>query len=158
MPWRRNRILAGEKLDPLFGDQDIGRLEVAMRNALAVRRIQRLQNLPRVFDGLVDGQRAFQRRALDKLHHQVAGSDVVEHADVRVVQRRHGAVLSLEAFRELLFGNLDGDDATVASVARFPHLTHATGADDFEGLVWSEPLAPRKAGHDLLNYIGECLP
>jgi hypothetical protein len=45
--------------------------QVAMRDALAVCRIQRVQNLPRVFDGLRQRQRALERRALDEFHHQV---------------------------------------------------------------------------------------
>ena len=77
---------------------------------------------------------------------------------MRVVQRRHRTGLALEPFRELLFGNLDGDDAVEAGVARSPDLTHAPSADGFEGFVWAEPLSPRKAGHNVSDYIGKWLP
>jgi hypothetical protein len=41
-----------EQLDSLFGEQDIRGLQVAMRDALAVRGVQSLQNLARVLDGV----------------------------------------------------------------------------------------------------------
>ena len=44
-----------EQLDALFRDQDVGRLQIAMGDALAVRRIQRVQNLAGIFDGLSIG-------------------------------------------------------------------------------------------------------
>ena len=37
------------------------------------------------------------RRALEVLHHEVVGPDVVQDADVRMAQRRDGARLLLEA-------------------------------------------------------------
>jgi hypothetical protein len=41
------------------------------------------------------------RRAFDKLHDKMIGTDVVELADVRVIQRRNGAGFPVEAFAEL---------------------------------------------------------
>jgi hypothetical protein len=75
---------------------------------------------------LIEGKRSFvdaggQRLALDVLHHDVPGdiliSDVVEHADVRMIQRSHDAPLTLESRAQScalwdMFGqDLDGDDA-----------------------------------------------
>src|SRR5881396_3213390 len=62
----------------LVSHQDIGGLQIAMRDSLAMRRIERVQNLPGVFDGLLDWQRTLKRRPLDELHHQVVGTDVVK--------------------------------------------------------------------------------
>ena len=84
---------------------------------------------PAYSTALLERQRPLQRRALDELHHQVIRPDVVELADVRMIQRRHGARFALEAFGELLLGDLDGDDAVEPRVARLPHLAHAARAD-----------------------------
>lgn len=48
-----------EQLDPLFGDQNICGLEIAVRDAFLMRRVERVQNLPSVFDCPVERQRAF---------------------------------------------------------------------------------------------------
>jgi hypothetical protein len=79
------------------------------------------------------------------LHHHVAGAilvaDVVEHADVRVVERSHGAGFALEALPEVLalgdmFGqDLDGDEAIEARVTRFVHFAHTPGAKWREDFV-----------------------
>ena len=77
---------------------------------------------------------------------------------MRMVQRCDRARFAIEALRELIFRNLDGDDAVQPCVACLPHFAHAPGADALKGLVRSEALAPRKAGHDRMNYIRECRP
>ena len=46
-----------EQLDPLFGDQDVVGLEIAMRDAFLMRGIESIQNLPRIFDRLFGRQR-----------------------------------------------------------------------------------------------------
>ena len=55
-----------QQLGSLPGDQDVGRLEIAVDNALVVRGVEGVQNLPRVFHGFGDRQRAFQLRAIDR--------------------------------------------------------------------------------------------
>ena len=44
--------------------------------------------------------------ALHQLHHEVIGTDIVERADVRMIQCGDGARLALEACAELLSGDL----------------------------------------------------
>jgi hypothetical protein len=46
-----------------------------------------------------------------------------------MVQRGNGVRLAFEALGELFRGNLDGDSAVEARIARLVHLAHATGAD-----------------------------
>ena len=70
-------------------------------NALLVRGFQGVQNLRSVFDGLRRGERTPERSAIDVLHHQVIRADVVERADVGMIQRGHGARFALEAFRRI---------------------------------------------------------
>ena len=75
-----------------------------------VRGIERRRDLPRDAQRLVEGQARRQPRtlrkhvrerlALDQLHDEVVGTDVVQRADVGMIQRRNGACLALEPFGE----------------------------------------------------------
>src|SRR5260221_7066353 len=67
-------------------DQDIGGLQIAMRDSLAMRSVESLENLPGVFDGFLDRQRTLERRLLDELHHQIVWTDIVKLADMCVIQ------------------------------------------------------------------------
>ena len=64
-------------------------------------------------------QRSLERRAIHVLHDQIVGADVVESADVGMVQCRHGTSFPVETFGELLFGNLDSDGAVQSLVTGF---------------------------------------
>ena len=70
--------------------------------------------------------------------------DVVQRADVRMVERRDGARFALEALAELGIGgecvgqDLDRDDAIEPRVARLVDLAHAAGADEREDFVGAE--------------------
>ena len=90
-----------EQLDPLFGDQDVVGLEIAMRDAFLMRGIESIQNLPRIFNGLFGRQRPFERSAFDELHHEVVVADIVKLADIRMIQGRDGSRFALETFGEL---------------------------------------------------------
>jgi len=57
---------------------------------------------------------AGERRALDVLHHQIVEADVVQRADVRMIQRGDGAGFPLEALAELLGADLDNYRAVQA--------------------------------------------
>ncbi len=54
---------------------------------------------------------------------------------VRVVQGGHRPGLALEAFAELLGGDLDGDRTVEPRVARPVHLARAAGSDGGEDFV-----------------------
>ena len=115
-----------------------------MRHPGPMRAVQRIGDLRGELQRLIQRERAAldarrQRLALHVLHHHVAGAilvaDVVEHADVRMVQRSNGAGLALKSLAQILalgdvFGqDLDGDGAVEASVARLVHFAHASRAD-----------------------------
>ena len=72
-----------------------------MDDALAMRGGQRLRDLHRQPHRIAHGHRPFEGGALDVLHHQIVGPDVVQLADVRMVQRRNRASLALESLRVL---------------------------------------------------------
>ena len=55
-------------------------------------------------------QRSLERRAIHVLHDQIVGADVVESADIRVIQGSDSASLTLKAVGELLLGGFDRDD------------------------------------------------
>ena len=83
--------------------------------------------------------------------------DVVERADVGVVERRDSLGLTLEAGAPLLVGGevrgqqFDRDRALEPCVARSIDLAHAPGRERRDDLVWSEaggwpkPSGPRLA-------------
>ena len=115
-----------------------------MRDAFAVRLVQRVGNLNGVLQHLLRRQRAFQqplrqRLAFQILHHQeidpVLVADVVEGADVRMIQAGDGASFALEslaqfgAVRKMRGQNLDRDDAIEARVAGAVHLAHPARAN-----------------------------
>jgi hypothetical protein len=77
-----------------------------------------------------------QRRALREFHHQVIRTNVIERADVGMIQHRHGVRLAFEPLAKLLRGYLDGDLAVETGIAGFPHLAHTPRAErreDFKG-------------------------
>jgi len=110
-----------------------------MDDALLVGCVQRIEDLHAIFDGLLGGHRPARAVALDVLHDEVVGSDVVELADVRMVEGGDGARLALGALVVFGFGNLDRDDAVEACVARLVDLGHAALADCRQDFVGAQP-------------------
>ena len=76
-----------------------------------------------------------ERRAVDHLHGQVVGTDVVERAEVGMVQRRHRAGLAREAIGELLRRDLYRDLAAEPRVVGAIHVRHPTLAERLEDFV-----------------------
>jgi len=127
-----------QQLDALFGHQNVRRLQISMRDASLVSGIQRIQNLTGKLDGFFERQRPFQWSALDVLHHQIVWADVVQRADVRVIQRRHNASLALEPVSESSCATLMATHAIESGVPRLPHFSHAPRADRRENFVGAE--------------------
>ena len=80
---------------PVRADLDVGRLEIAMDDALLVRRVERLGDLPRDRQRLVERDRTScdavgERLTLDQFHHErlhtSAVFEAVDGGDVRMVQ------------------------------------------------------------------------
>lgn len=89
------------------------------------------------------------RRAL----REVSLADVVEGADVAVVQRRDGLRFALKALprlwirRQPACQHFDRDDAIEARVASAIHLSHSASADGVEDFVRTEAGALRQGWH-----------
>jgi hypothetical protein len=144
---------------PLRVEQHVLGLDVAVHQALAVRRLQRPPDLDRVGDGLGDGQRpvapdaVLQRLALDVLEHDervplvVAGVD--DGNDVGVRHLGRGARLAAEPLElDAVLGDrgvhhLDGDRALQHLVEGAIDRRHPAGAD-----LLFEPEAAVEEGAD----------
>jgi hypothetical protein len=118
-----------------------------MHDPAPVRRIQRIEYLFRVFDCFIERQRTSKRLAVDVLHNEVVGSDIMERADVRMIQGGNGARLTLKALAELGRRNLDGDGAPEPCVTRLPYLAHASCADGRQDFIRSEASSGRARHH-----------
>ena len=140
-----------EHLDgAVWTDLDVGRLEIAMDDALLVRSFERVSYLPCNRERLVQrnwalGDPIGQRGAIDELHRQRALFEPVNRGDVGMVQRGQELRLALEAgeaigirgkqFRQ----DLQRDVPVQPRIARAIHLAHAAGADEGGDLVSAEP-------------------
>ena len=134
-----------------------------MHHAGAMRRIERTGNRGGVPDRAIDRKRATlqdggERLALQVLHDEVAGAllfaDVVQRADVRVVETGDDARFTLEAFprvrclSERRREDLDSDGAIQPRVTRLIHLAHAACTERRDDLVRAEK-RPARERHEL---------
>ena len=115
-----------------------------MDNALGVRRVERVRHLGAKREHLLHRQRAFGNAVLQRLpveqfhHHELLAlmiADVVERADVRVVQARDHPCFAQEALHDLAIGlglvgqELDRHLAAEAGVFGLVHHPHAARAE-----------------------------
>ncbi len=111
-----------------------------MHNAAAMRFFQSIADFDPVFQNLRDRHRPFskpigQGLALQTLHHQVVHTvlmaDVVERANIGMVQRRDGSRFALETlpgfgvFGKMLGKNLDCNGAVESRVPGAIHFAHS---------------------------------
>ena len=136
------------------GQHHVARLEIAVHHAGPVGPIQRVGDLNPQPQYLGHGQGApfqarRQRLPFHQLHDQVVGgallADVVQRADVRVVEAGNRASLALEAgadfgrFGEMLGKHLHRDLAAEPRVLRPVDFSHAAGPEGTDDLVGTEP-------------------
>jgi len=100
--------------NPARGREDVRWFEVAMNDPLAVCGLERGSNLPRELQRLIrrKGLRLFtvdDRPPVDVLHDQKIRADVVNLADVGMIECGDGFGFTLEALAELLARNFDRD-------------------------------------------------
>jgi len=91
-------------------DEDVRRLDVAVDEAVGVRRVECVGDLRRPGDELVRRDRSavdplLERRSFEELHHDerpaLVIADVEDAADVRVAERRRGPGFTLETLARL---------------------------------------------------------
>src|SRR5262249_37440804 len=119
-------------------------------------------------ESFIEGQRATsealsQRLAIEVLHHQVIPAaflpDVVEGANMRVVEGGNSARLAFEALADLrpFSGvrrkHLDRDGTVQTRIARFVDFAHAARAEGRQDLVRAEASAGRKRHMDRSDFI-----
>src|SRR4029453_18973677 len=113
--------------------EDVRRLEIAMDDLFPMCGVEGTCDLSRVEQRLVERQRPLERSTLDVLHDQerdvVLMADVVEPADVLMLERRRGARFSLEPLCELLSRDLEGDAAPETGVESPVDVAHPARAD-----------------------------
>ena len=157
----RDRRVVGRGLHDDFGQpevqhldlaparhEDVGRLEVPVHDAVAMRLLQRARNLdpPRDLPGAIDagpdtlGERLSVEKFQDQIALPVSLADVVNRADVRVVQRRDDAGFPPEAILDSALGvrpiveqDLDRHhpaEADVFGLVHGPHPALTEGRDD----------------------------
>ena len=134
-------------------EHHVVRLEIAMHDALLVRRMESQRDLDGDVERFTDRQRTAadvlaQRRAVDKFHRDerraVTLADVVDGQNMRVIERRGGSRFVREAAQTIgilinVTQHLDGDDAFETVVHRAIDDTHAAFADKRQDLVRAEP-------------------
>jgi hypothetical protein len=96
-----------------------------MRDTFPVRGIQRVQNLPGVFDGQFERKWAPQWSSFDKLHDEIVGTNVVEMANVRMVEGGDYLRFQSESFTEWTGACLDRHFAMETRVGCPIDLAHA---------------------------------
>jgi hypothetical protein len=139
-----------QHFDPGSGNHDVARLEIAVNDVLGMCLDQCGHDLAGIQDCRVQRERAAlepgrQRVALHQFHDQVVGPDVVEGADVRMVQGGYRARLALEPLAELLLCGLDRDGAAQSRVDRAKHVAHAAFAELVFDAVWTQARAGRSS-------------
>ena len=139
---RAHRETKVEHLDPpLRRQDDVRRLQIPVSDATVVRMRERVSKLHADPQDSRLGQTAFrnrgvEREALDQLHRQAQLSteisDLVDGADIRVVERRRGARLVLEPLSSALTvgsQELEGHIAAKALITSSIHIAHGAVAD-----------------------------
>ena len=142
-------------------DEDVRGLDVAVDDAGGMRGVQRVGNLDPDVEQRIQAERAggkpiLQRRALQVLHDDertpVLLADVMDGADVRVVQRRRRPRFTRESAqcvrirRELVGDELERHRAAESRVFGLIHDAHAAAADLFDDVIVGNSLANQGFG------------
>ncbi len=159
-----------EDLDLAVGRElDVGGLEVAVDDALAVGLLERLGDLPRDGERLVDGERAAReplrevlaRHQLHRQRHEaLALLEPVDRRDIRVAERREDLRLAAEAREALgVLGeggrqDLERGLAAELRVPRAVHLSHPSRAESHPDLVRAEPHSGRHTSSNAADSRG----
>src|SRR5229473_39136 len=157
------------------GDKNVGRLDVSVNDALAVRRVQRIGHLnPQTTQNIRRNRPAadtmFQCYALEKLHGDEASAallaDFVNGADVGVIQRGGGSRLAPKKFQGLrvlcqgLRQELQSHEPAQLHILRFINHAHAAAAELLYDAVMRNGLSDqrRRIRHSARILVFCCQP
>src|SRR5262245_34128607 len=111
---------------------------------------KRLEHLPRNLEIALDGKRARepvpQCFSIHQLRDEVVGADIVDGADVGMIQHGDRANLAVESFAEALGRDLDRDLSMEPGIESPVDLAHAAGTQETENLVRTQSGAGRQLG------------
>ena len=148
--------------------EDVGRLDVAMNDAGLVRRGDATRDLDDDVEGLVNRRRPAGDPLLERLafvighgqEHAAVGAlvDLVDRADVRMIERRNRACFDQQALLGLLVleqrqrQELQGDGAFEARVFGLVDLAHPSRAEEGQDAVVGDSVAE---GHESSTTLKE---
>jgi hypothetical protein len=156
--------------DPVVAKLDVRGFEVPMDDAALVGRLQRIDELARDVERLLErqpsgGKAVGEGRAGDQLEGQ--GPDAVhifesvDGRDVRMVQRREDLRFATEARHPVGIGEKDvgqefqRDVPAEGRVARLVHLSHPAGSEQARDLVPADALAAPRVCHEPRDTVFE---
>ena len=106
-----------------------------------MRALERTRDRARQPHRILDRHRAAQGLAVDVLHDQVVRTDVVQRADIGMVQRSNRPRLLFEPARVRTLQRLDRHDTVESRVARLPDIAHVARAERGEDFVGADDAA-----------------
>ena len=139
-----------------LGDENVCGLDVAVNDASVVSGVEGVGAVDADFEEAFEFQRArgdevLQRGAVEEFHCDkgaaVVFADVVDGADVGMIQRGGGACFTFEAFErlwvvgEIVGEKFEGDEAAEARVFGFVDHAHSATAEFFDDAVMRDCLA-----------------
>src|SRR5438034_2842005 len=123
-------------------DHDVFGLQVPMDDARVMRCTQCLEHLPCNLEASLNRKRApepiAQGVSLHQLGHQIVGADVMDGADIGMIQRGDCSNLAVESLAEALPGDLDRDLAVESRIKGLVDLAHAASSQEAENLIWPQ--------------------
>jgi hypothetical protein len=154
---------------PPLGEENIGGLDVAVDDAFGVGGIERVGDLDGKLQKLVEWDRTRGKPLLQRLpRHELHGdevlavvlTDVVNGADVRVVQGGGGTGFAAEAFKRLgIAGKIVGEEfesnmAAETDVFGLVNHAHATAAQFLEDAVVADGFADHARSTSMRGMVG----
>ena len=152
---RRHRLREAEveKLRAAGREHDVRGFQVAVDDPRLMGLVQRIGNLDRMPQRALQRQRTFRERrrerlAIEVLHDEIGDAvllaDVVQRADMRVIELRNRPCLAVEPVTKLRIGrqrfreDLDGDGPVETRIAGLVDLAHAAFAQLVEDSIRAE--------------------
>ena len=142
-------------------EENVCRLDIAMDNAFGVGRFEAVGDLDAEVEKFGDGDGLAGDAALERLtFEELDGderaafefADIVNGADVRMIERRGGAGFAAEPFdglgilRDVVGEEFQGDVATEAGVFGFVDDTHSTATEFFQYAVVRDAATKNRGG------------